>query len=613
MTRPCPPHPLRRKSRRKSHKGLITGLITGLALAAPAPLLAAQATLDAAKAPEDLRDRFAGSSASLGLSTEAAVQEVLAAALSDYRTLVQVAYDAGYFAPVVRIRLDGREAASVDLLNPPARIDKVEITVDPGAAYTFGRAEIAPLPQSGATALPEGFRTGAPASTAVLQEATTAGLSAWDHAGHPKVRLQRQQITANALQNRLDATLTLAPGPQLRLGRLRIEGESDVREEAMQRIAGFASGQIYHPDLVSRSATRLRRTGAFSSVSLKQAETANPDGTLDFIAQVEDMPKRRFTFGAEISSSEAVELSSSWMHRNLFGGAERLKLDLSIKGIGTSEMDGSASVRLDRPAALGTDRTLFYLGALEQREEEHYRTSSLLGAIGLRKRVSDTSFVEAALGLNYVKADDAYGDDREFNYFAGRLRGEKDRRDVKTNPTAGYYLEGEIVPFIPTTGEGDPGVQVNIEARGYKALGESGRIVLAGRAQFGSVIGPDASQVAPTFLYYSGGAGSVRGQEYQSLGIDVGDDTAGGLSYLALSGEVRGKISGAISLVGFYDIGLIGAHSLITKDTKHHAGAGIGLRYDVAGIGPIRLDLAMPVSGDTEDGLQFYIGIGQAF
>ncbi len=576
------------------------------------PLLALEANLTAPKATADLTDRLRASSAALGLGSNSEIQEVIAASLSDYRTLVQVLYDAGYFAPVVNIRIDGREAAAINLLNPPKVIKNIAITVDPGPAFVFGRAEVAPLPTGGTATLPENFAPGQPASTGAIQEAATAGLSAWDRAGHAKAELASQSITADAVKHRLDAELRIAPGPQLRLGKLRIKGESDVRRDAMQRIAGFATGHTYHPDLVAKAANRLRRTGAFSTVALRQAETPNPDGSLDFIAEVEDLPKRRFTFGVEISSSEAMELSTSWMHRNLFGAAERLKIDLSVSGIGTSDIDSSITARLDRPAALGTDRTLFYVGALEQLREEHYSARSATAAIGVRRTVSDTTFVEGALGVRYVKADDAYGNNREFKYLAARLRGEKDKRDIKTNPTSGYYLDGEIVPFVGISG-GDPGVQINIDARGYKALGSSDRVVLAGRVQLGSIIGPDPSDVSPTFLYFSGGAGSVRGQEYQSLGIDTPGGTAGGRSYLALSGEVRGRITDSISLVGFYDVGFVDQNSFISGDSEYHAGAGIGLRYDVTGIGPIRLDLAMPVSGDTDDGLQFYIGIGQAF
>ncbi|MCG7628933.1 BamA/TamA family outer membrane protein [Epibacterium sp. MM17-32] len=612
MTRIRPTRPHARRLLRALRPVLFTSSLSLGLIGAGTAAHALDTRLSAPKAPEDLTERLQGASASLALGDGAELQEVLAAALSDYRTLVQVLYDAGYFAPVVNIRLDGREAANINLLNPPRAIDQVAITVDPGPTFTFGQAEVTPLPDTEPTDLPEDFAPGRPASTGVIQEAATAGLSAWDRAGHAKAELAAQSITANAVQKRLDAELRIAPGPRLRLGQLRIEGESDVRREAIQRIAGFATGHTYHPDLVSKSATRLRRTGAFSAVTLRQAETPNPDGTLDFIAKVEDLPKRRFTFGVEVSSSEAVELSTSWMHRNLFGAAERLKIDLAVSGLGGDDIDGSISARLDRPAALGTDETLFYVASLEQLEEEHYSASSATGAIGVRRTVSDTTYVEGAVGLRYVHADDAYGDDREFTYLAARLRGEKDKRNIKTDATAGYYLDGEIVPFVGIDG-GDPGVQINIDARGYRSIGASGRIVLAGRLQLGSLIGPSPGDVSPTLLYFSGGAGSVRGQEFQSLGIDVGGDTAGGRGYLAMSGEIRGRLTDTISLVGFYDIGFVDESSFVSGDSEYHAGAGIGLRYNVTGIGPIRLDLAMPVSGDTDDGLQFYIGIGQAF
>ncbi|TNJ42062.1 autotransporter assembly complex family protein [Phaeobacter sp. B1627] len=590
---------------------VVAALATGLLCGFPAAQ-ALETTLTAPKASPELTTNLEGASAALGMGQTAEVQEVLAAALSDYRTLVQVLYDGGYFAPVVNIRIDGREAAEIDLLTPPRQINAVAITVDPGPAFTFGQAEVSPLPQSEPAALPADFKPGQPASTGTIQAAATAALTAWDRAGHPKVELAAQDITANAVKQRLDAALHIAPGPRLRLGKMQIKGDSDVRQDAIRRIAGFESGKVYHPDLVSKSATRLRRTGAFSSVTLRQAETPNPDGTLDFVAEVEDLPKRRFTFGIEFSTSEAVEISSSWMHRNLFGAAERLKIDLSLSGLGSSDLDGSVSARLDQPAALGTGETLFYLGALEQLKEEHYTATSLTGEIGVRRTVSETTFVEGALGLRLIKADDAYGADREFKYLSGRLRAEKDKRDNKTDPTGGYYLDGEIVPFVGLDGR-DAGLQVNIDARGYKSLGDTGRIVLAGRLQLGSVIGPNSRDVSPTLLYFSGGAGSVRGQEFQSLGIDVGGQSAGGRGYLALSGEIRGRITDAISLVGFYDVGFVDESSFVSGDSDYHAGAGIGLRYDVTGIGPIRFDVALPVSGDDEDGLQFYIGIGQAF
>ena len=67
--------------------------------------------------------------------------------------------------------------------------------------------------------------------------------------------------------------------------------------------------------------------------------------------------------------------------------------------------------------------------------------------------------------------------------------------------------------------------------------------------------------------------------------------------------------------VGIFVIGAagyIGAESIYDGTGVWHSGAGLGLRYDTT-VGPLRLDIAGPLGGDTGDGVQIYIGIGQAF
>jgi len=64
-------------------------------------------------------------------------------------------------------------------------------------------------------------------------------------------------------------------------------------------------------------------------------------------------------------------------------------------------------------------------------------------------------------------------------------------------------------------------------------------------------------------------------------------------------------------LVAFADAGYISGNTDFSNG-NWHAGAGIGMRYDTP-LGPLRFDLAGPISGTTGDGAQIYIGIGQAF
>lgn len=86
----------------------------------------------------------------------------------------------------------------------------------------------------------------------------------------------------------------------------------------------------------------------------------------------------------------------------------------------------------------------------------------------------------------------------------------------------------------------------------------------------------------------------------------------GGQFFAAGSLELRARVTERIGVVGFVDAGSVGLDGLSGGDAELHAGAGLGLRYDT-GIGPIRLDVAAPISGSTGDGVQVYIGLGQAF
>ena len=599
--------------KRGARSVLACWLFGALIANAPSALLALETSLAAPGASKDLTKRLEEASSimtakSRGLDTPL---EVLSAALSDYRTIVQIMYDAGYFAPAVSIKLDGKEAADLSSLSVPAKINRARITIKTGPAFTFGTAVVQPLAPD--TELPEQFASGKPATTGAIQQAASAGVQAWRDAGHAKASVADQEIIARHAQARLDARIDLAQGPRLKFGKMYIHGDTDVRHRSIEKIAGFPTGQVYSPAGVQKVGTRLRRTGTFNVVSIQERETPNPDGTLDFDATFEDMPKRRLTFGVELASREGLDVTATWTHRNVFRRAERLRFEAAIRNIGGSEdIDGRIGLRLDQPDRLGPDDNTFWSALLERRNTDNYNVTIASLAYGARRTFSDQLYAEASAGFQWSDADDAYGDRRKFRYFIIPFRSEWDKRDSKVSATRGFYLDSQIMPFAGLSGT-DSGIRMFFDGRAYTSFGTGGGLVLAGRVQVGSVIGPPADGVTPDFLFFSGGAGTVRGQPYESLGIPVGSGVAGGRSFIGLSGEVRGKVTQNLSLVGFYDYGVVDTSSFIGSGAEDHAGAGLGVRYDLGGFGPLRFDLAYPVSGDTGDGLQFYLGIGQAF
>ncbi|SUZ31282.1 Translocation and assembly module TamA [Roseibaca ekhonensis] len=536
--------------------------------------------------------------------------ELFSTARAEYGRLIGVFYEAGYYAPQISVRIDGREAAEISPLEPPTRIGEIVVSMVPGPAFQFAQAQIAPLADD--TDLPAGFATGQPARSTVIREATGVALDRWRAQGHAKAEPSGQAISARHPEQALDVAITLDPGPRLRFGNLRPEGQQAVRPARIVEIAGLPTGEQYDPEDIDRATTRLRSTGTFSSVALREAETANPDGTLDISAAVVEAPPRRIGAGVEYDTERGAKLTGFWLHRNLLGGAERFRIEGMIDGLGANVggLDYSLELEFARPATFTPDTT-FTLGAvIETESEADFDARRLQVDAKLVHRYSDNLTFSGGIGFLAERADfgPARTIQRDYRLVLLPLEATYERRDDITNPTSGFYVNATMTPFYGLSGTG-AGVRATADLRGYYPLGD--RIVLAGRAQIGAVYGPALGDTPRDFLFYSGGGGTVRGQPYRSLGVVSGGVTSGGKGFAATSVELRLRASDKIGLAAFADAGYVSAGSF-SGMSDWHAGAGLGLRYDTV-IGPLRLDVGLPIGGNTGNGAQLYLGIGQAF
>ncbi|MDJ0640330.1 MAG: BamA/TamA family outer membrane protein [Paracoccaceae bacterium] len=581
-------------------------------LACLAPGLATAETRISFQTPgasDDLRDDLRAASLTVATGRNGTAQDLLAAAQADYARLLGVLYQNARYGAVITIRIDGREAAAIPPLNAPGTINTIAIEVRPGPRYRLSTARIGPLAPG--TELPEDFRPGAPAGSTTLQDAATAAIDGWRSEGRAKARITDQNIIARHDANRVSATIAVAPGPRLRFGTTTIEGNRNVRTRRIRTIAGLPEGQVFDPDEVDRAANRLRRTGSFSSVTVEEAPDIGPDSTLPMTIGVVEAIPRRFGFGAEYSTTDGVRLSGFWLHRNLLGGAERFRVDGAIAGLGgeTGGTDLSFGVRYERPATPRADVDLFTELHWESLDEPDFTSNTTEFTLGFTRYATDTLVVEFGLGYLYSDTTDAAFGRETYQLLTLPLAATLDRRDDALNPREGFYADLELTPFHGMSGTSD-GVQTEFDGRAYLS---TTNLTFAGRVQLGALFGPSLAESPPFYRFFSGGGGTVRGHGYQSLALDIGGDRSGGRSFLGLSGELRRDITDTIQVVGFADWGYIGAESFPDFTGDSHAGAGFGLRYNT-GIGPIRLDLATPVAGES-DGSNFYIyvGIGQAF
>lgn len=534
-------------------------------------------------------------------------REIVALGQNEYLNLLEALYAKGYYSAVISVRLDGREAARIPVGAEASEMGAASVTVQTGPRFVFGRATIAPLRE--AAAVPEAFRAGEPALASVVRDTANTVVRDWKEAGYAKADISRQEIVARHSEARLDADIEVDPGPRLRFGAASVGGESRVRPARIRKIAGLPEGEVFSPAEVARAERRLRRTGTFRSAVLEEAERPNADGTLDFNIAVTDRKPRRISFGAELSSRDGITLSGFWLHRNILGGAETLRVDGEIAQIGTDgdDTDFRFSTRFEKPAAFGPDTLAFAQVELSYEDEPSYLEKRARLSAGLTHEFSPELKGGLGLALAYSRVEDAGGED-EFLLLSMPMTLTWDRRENRIDPKDGSYLELGAEPFYETRNS-QFGAQLTMDARGYRRVGRS---ILAARLQLGTLVGPEAAEIPPDYLFFSGGSGTVRGQPYKALGVDDGGVTRGGRSFAALSAELRVPVTDRIGVVGFADSGYVSPESDFGGDGAWHSGAGLGLRYATP-IGPIRLDVAAPLSGDTGDGVQVYVGIGQSF
>ncbi|MBA3325074.1 MAG: outer membrane protein assembly factor [Rhodobacteraceae bacterium] len=553
---------------------------------------------------------------------------LLARAKGDYRRILAALYDNAYYGGEISILLAGREAADLTLDSPMPDPVPVTIRVSPGPRFRFGQAVIVNRPPPNprrdderTEAIDEAFRPGAQADAGVISDASADAVTRWRHLSYAKASETDRTVVADHATNLLDAVVTLDPGRKAEIGRVTVEGSRRVDPGFIEYMTDLPAGSNFDPDRIRAAQERLGRLGVFRSVRIEEAEAIAPDGTLDIAVRVEDGPPRTIGFGATISTIDGAGVEAFWAHRNLFGRAERLRFDASVTGLGVTingeDFDYAAGVSFLRPGVIDPD--IDFLASLSGRrlDLDNYREQSVTARVGLQRTFARNLNGEVSVYATKARFEDFFGT-RDFLMFGVAGRGDYDRRNDKLDPTRGYYLLGEATPFYEAE-FGNFAARGSLEGRIYRGVDADDRFVLAARAKIGSYVGPPDAESPPDQLFFAGGAGSIRGYAYRSIGVEITNANGktgivGGRSLVEGSGELRVRINERFGAVGFLDAGYVGATSSFGgSDSDLRAGAGAGVRY-FTGLGPLRVDVATPLNPRDDDSLvALYIGIGQAF
>ncbi|MBP7831158.1 MAG: BamA/TamA family outer membrane protein [Kiritimatiellae bacterium] len=453
-----------------------------------------------------------------------------------------------------------------------------------------------------------GLETNRPLVAQTVLDAQARVLRAFQAGGYPAARFAEQSVVVDHAAQRADIVLRVDPGPPVRFGPVSVRGLTRLRESYVQRLVPWREGERYDIDRVDAFRDSLARGGLFSAVAIESGAVPESGDESPVTVTLKERKRRRVELGVGYTADGGAETHASWLHRNLFGGAEQLQLEA-----GVNEFNLYAEAAFRRPQFLRTDQDLLLDLKVQQEEGDAYTSRWVRASGGLERALPRRLRAQAGLALRYSEVEQE--EREEFFLWSLPARLLRDTSDDLLDPTRGarWTLLGE--PTYDLLNGGMAFFRVRLTASKYWSFSKRPLLVLAARTAAGSLIGPSRGDLPADERFYAGGGGSIRGYGYQTVGpLNEDDSPLGGRSLLESSLELRWRATRTMGLVLFADGGTAFEEKVPDFDERYLWGAGLGWRYYTS-FGLARFDVAVPLDRrpDLDEDYQFYLSIGQAF
>lgn len=393
-------------------------------------------------------------------------------------------------------------------------------------------------------------------------------------------------------------TLRLDSGPAYRLGPLQIEGLQDYKPWLIERFNPLRVGEDYSLEGLQALQAALQATPYFSYVEVSADPSAAQDDVLPVRVVVQEAKPKRFSTGIGYSTNTGGRLDAGWRDANWLSRAWLLNANLRLE-----QRQRAAVADVFLPPDAAGRRNSF--GAIA--ESSHISGLSIRRqAIGVASATRQGD-IERRLGLS-LQGETSQSDGAERSHKqALALDWQWTRRKVDNvlNPRDGHSLSVRLSAASRYVLSDADFVRSWARVAWWHPFGR--RDILNLRAEAGYTVAKSRLDVPQEFLFRTGGAQSVRGYDYLSLGVRDGQAIVGGRYLSTATVEYTHWLtSSAWGMAGFVDVGDAGDH---LSGLRARVGSGLGARWR-SPAGPLALDLAY---GWQERRLRAHLSIALAF
>jgi translocation and assembly module TamA len=421
------------------------------------------------------------------------------------------------------------------------------------------------------------LRPGMPFTQEAWNEAKRAAvrrLASWRYAS-ARIASSRARVDAEANTALLE--ITLDSGPPFVFGDVNVRAGDRYPAAITANLSPVEPGTTYDREVLELYTRRLLEPGYFAGARVELEPESAVDGRAPVTASVIEGNSQSIEGGVSYTTDRGVRLEAAHRNVDLFDSAWRGR-----SAFRWDELTQEARYDLDAPPLPGARWWNGFAAVKNEliQNEENFELSAGIGHNWAGKGSPVSIFVSGHLEEQQVSGQRV--DNRQAVFFGFRVGFRE--TDAVVLPRRGYFgqFTGGVAPeglstqhFVRGTGR----VTVLVP------FGRNDDLTL--RAEGGIVVADSREGIPSTFLFRTGGDQTVRGYDFESLGVRQGDAVVGG-RYLGIgSVEYTHWFSPVWGLAAFVDAG----NAWDTGNFDPAFGIGGGVRFRTP-IGPVRADLA---------------------
>ncbi|MSR88520.1 MAG: outer membrane protein assembly factor [Candidatus Margulisbacteria bacterium] len=399
---------------------------------------------------------------------------------------------------------------------------------------------------------------------------------------------------------------------------ISVTGNTKTKAYVITREMTIKTGDVLRADLLREDLRRIYNLSYFSDLQPRILPTS--DDSYDLQIDVTEKPTSgQFSFGAGYSPQTGASIFSDLFWENVMGTGQLISLKGQFGFGGSNSAQntrfqfkyftpyvGESHVSFSTKVWSTNGQTISGLPGLSG--EDKYRTEHRKGVefefgvpLSYEWRLTH-AFKWETVNIPASTVEPVHADDRDYEINSYKFGVENDARDVRFNPRDGHYISFDIEKTLKVTSRALDFTRYDLAIRKFIPTVEKQTLAL--RLDLGLLTSHEINDtvIYQPELYRVGFSDTVRGQDEKIF--------QAGNKKIVGSVEYRFLFNEAFSMVFFVDAGLApSTFSQIQWGRDFVVGKGLGVRFTIPGLGPLRVD----AGSDNKGSIRIQVNMGQAF